>query len=137
MKDLKNSNVLPLSLEQVMAGFPSPADDFLESDLDLHEYLVVNPPSTFLVKVSGESMKEAGILNGDILVVDRSLNFGHNKIVIAVVDGAMTVKRLMKGAEGWFLKAENRRYPAIYVGGKSELTVWGVVVAVVRKLEGI
>lgn len=137
MRDQLNSKELPLSLEQVMAGFPSPADDFLESGLDLHEYLVSNPPSTFLVKVSGESMKDCGILPGDILVVDRALGFEHNKIVIAVIDGEMTVKRLVKGVEGWFLKAENRRYPAIYAGAESELSIWGVVVAVVRKLEGV
>lgn len=133
----KNNNKVPLSLTEVAAGFPSPADDFLESTLDLNEYLVTNPPSTFLVRVSGQSMTGAGIFPGDILVVDRSLNSGHGKIIIAVVDGEMTVKRLIKGAKGWFLQAENRRYPAIHVEGKSELTMWGVVVAVIRKLEGI
>lgn len=133
----KNSNKVPLSLTEVAAGFPSPADDFLESELDLNEYLIESPPSTFLVRVSGLSMKNAGIFPGDILVVDRSLSACHNKIVIAVVDGEMTVKRLMKGAEGWFLKAENRAYSSIQLGEKSELSIWGVVVAVIRKLEGL
>ena len=133
----KKSNAVPLSLTEVAAGFPSPADDFLESELDLNEYLVSNPPSTFLVRVSGLSMTGAGIFPGDILVVDRSLNSGHNKIIIAVVDGEMTVKRLMRGPKGWFLQAENRRYPPIHIEGKSELVIWGIVVAVIRKLEGI
>ena len=133
----KNRTKLPLSLTEVMAGFPSPADDFLESSLDLNEYLVSNPPSTFLVRVSGLSMQDGGIFPGDILVVDRSLNAEHGKIIVAVLDGEMTVKRLMKGAEGWFLQAENRRFKSILIGEKSELAVWGVVVAVVRKLEGL
>jgi len=133
----KNSNELPLSMSEVMAGFPSPADDFLESSLDLNDYLVSNPPSTFLVRVSGESMLGCGIFPGDILVVDRSLNAEHGKIIVAVLDGEMTVKRLVKEAKGWFLQAENRRFRSIRIGEKSELTVWGVVVAVIRKLEGL
>lgn len=137
MTGKKNSAELPLSLAEVIAGFPSPADDFLESSLDLNEYLVMNPPSTFLVRVSGESMTGCGICPGDILVVDRSLNAEHGKIIVAVLDGEMTVKRLMKGAEGWFLQTENRCFKSIRIGEKSELVVWGVVVAVVRKLEGL
>ena len=137
MTSTRNSNNIPLSLTEVMAGFPSPADDFLESSLDLNDYLVTNPPSTFLVRVSGDSMLGCGILPGDILVVDRSLNAEHGKIIVAVIDGEMTVKRLMKGAKGWFLQAENRRYRPIRIGEKSELSIWGVVVAVLRKLEGI
>lgn len=135
MTNHQQSNELPLSLSEVMAGFPSPADDFLESSLDLNEYLVKNPPSTFLVRVSGESMTGAGIFPGDILVVDRSLTAGANMVIIAVVDGEMTVKRLMRGSDGWFLQADNRRYPPIKISGRSELLVWGVVVAVVRRLE--
>lgn len=135
MTNHQQSNELPLSLAEVMAGFPSPADDFLESSLDLNEYLVKNPPSTFLVRVSGDSMTGAGIFPGDILVVDRSLTAGPNMVIIAVVDGEMTVKRLMRGRDGWFLQADNRRYPPIKISGRSELLVWGVVVAVVRRLE--
>ena len=137
MTSKKDRTELPMSLTEVMAGFPSPADDFLESSLDLNEYLVTNPPSTFLVRVSGLSMQDGGIFPGDILVVDRSLNAEHGKIIVAVLDGEMTVKRLMKGAEGWLLQAENCRFKSIRIGEKSELTVWGVVVAVVRKLEGL
>ena len=133
----KDNCALPLSLTEVMAGFPSPADDFLEASLDLNEYLVTNPPSTFLVRVSGDSMLGCGIVPGDILIVDRSLNAEHGKIIVAVLDGEMTVKRLVKQAGGWCLQAENHRFKSIRIGEKSEIAVWGVVVAVVRKLEGV
>ncbi len=128
---------LPLSLAEVMAGFPSPADDFLETSLNLHHYLVRNEPSTFLVRVKGDSMVGAGILSGDILVVDRSLSGGEGRIVIANVNGEMTVKRLRQERGEWYLQADNIRYSAIRIGGLSELSVWGVVVGVVRRVEGV
>ena len=91
----------------IQAGFPSPADDFLESELNLHEYLVHNSNSTFMVKVSGDSMVAAGILSGDILVVDRAQQYKKNSIVIAVLDGDLTVKRLVRDYNGeWRLQAE-------------------------------
>jgi DNA polymerase V len=84
---------LPLFLESVSAGFPSPADDYLENKLDLNQHLIKNPPATFFVRVTGDSMVDAGIYSGDILVVDRSLNPKDGNIVIAVINGELTVKR--------------------------------------------
>ena len=86
--------VAPLFLARISAGFPSPADDYVESALDLNAYLVRNPAATFMVKVSGDSMIGAGIADGDILVVDRSEEAVHGRIVVAVLDGELTVKRL-------------------------------------------
>ena len=128
----KKTYKLPLCLSQVEAGFPSPADDFLESSLDLNDYLIDNPLATFLVKVSGYSMTGAGILPGDILVVDRSLEAQHNRIVVAVVDGELTVKRFLRQKSFCQLVSDNPRYPAIKA--QDELLIWGVVVAVVRKM---
>ena len=125
---------VPLSLSEVMAGFPSPADDFLEGDLNFNEYLVKNPPSTFCVRVKGESMTGAGIFPGDILVVDRSLEACHRQIVIAAVDGELTVKRLLRSQKSWILAAENNQYRPVSVDTESELLVWGVVTAVIRRL---
>ena len=126
--------MIPVSLAEVSAGFPSPADDFLEDSLDLNDYLVPNPTATFMVRVNGNSMTGAGIFSGDVLVVDRSLEAGHSHIVIAVVDGELTVKRLLRTVKGWMLEAENPAYPNIHVTGNSELVIWGVVRAVVRRL---
>jgi DNA polymerase V len=125
--------LIPISGSDVQAGFPSPADDFLESGLDLHEYLIRHESATFMVRVSGESMREGGILPGDILIVDRSEQWENNHIVIAVLDGDLTVKRLVRTAQGWLLQAENRQWRSIPVLG-SDLEIWGVVVGVVRKL---
>ena len=141
MKKIENKKergeLIPLSMAEVMAGFPSPADDFLEATLDLNEYLVRNPTATFMVRVSGYSMTGAGIYPRDVLVVDRSLQADHNRIIIAVVDGELTVKRIVRTGDGWMLVADNPKYPAIRVTGNGELVVWGVVVAVIRRMEGV
>ena len=135
MKNNKEQILIPVSMADVMAGFPSPADDFLEAALDLNEHLIRNPAATFMVRVSGYSMTGSGIWPGDILVVDRSIQADHNRIIIAAVDGELTVKRLLRTEDGWSLSADNPRYPAIKVTGSSELSVWGLVTAVVRRLE--
>lgn len=129
----RQQQLIPISGSDVQAGFPSPADDFLESGLDLHEYLIRHESATFMVRVSGESMLEAGILPGDILIVDRSEQWENNHIVIAVLDGDLTVKRLVRTAQGWILQAENHKWRPIPVLG-CDLEIWGVVVGVVRKL---
>jgi len=98
---------LPLFLSSVKAGFPSPADDFVETRLDLNEYLIDHPEATFFVRVSGDSMIRAGIHTGDILIVDRSLEPKNNDIVIAIIDGEFTVKRLKKYGDRVFLVPEN------------------------------
>lgn len=124
----------PLYLDRISAGFPSPADDYIETALDLNTYLIRNPAATFMVRVSGDSMTGAGINDGDILVVDRSEKPGHGRIVVAVLDGELTVKRLIMQAGRILLAPENPRYQPIAVAEEQDLHVWGVVSGVVRRL---
>ncbi|GFM37869.1 LexA family protein [Desulfovibrio psychrotolerans] len=124
----------PLFLNPVAAGFPSPAEDYVERPLDLNEHLVRNPVATFFVRAQGDSMTGAGILDGDILVVDRSVAPVHNRIVIAAVHGELTVKRLYLREGAVLLMPENENYPPLDVTGQEDVTVWGVVTAVVRTL---
>lgn len=121
---------LPLFGGRVSAGFPSPADDFIEEYLDLNQLLVKHRDATFFVRASGYSMTGAGIYPGDILVVDRSLEPAHGKVVIAILEGELTVKRLVLGRGGLRLAAENSDYPDIPV--TSELQIWGVVTSVIH-----
>ena len=123
----------PLFLSVVAAGFPSPADDHLERDLDLHELLISHPAATYYVRLSGDSMKDAGLYDGDILVVDRSLEPAHGNIVVAVVNGEFTVKRLYRKGGQIQLTPENRFYPAIVITQESDLVVWGVVTGSIRQ----
>ena len=118
---------------RVPAGFPSPADDFLEENINLNEYLVKRPSSTFVMQVSGNSMDRAGILNGDHIIVDKSEKATSGKIVVAVVNGDMTVKYLQKTASGYILKPANPNYPPIVLSEDNSPEIWGVVVGVVRR----
>ena len=120
------SVALPMFLTRVQAGFPSPADDFMDNRLNLNDYIIRNPNSTYYVKVSGESMIGAGIFSGDILVVDRSIIATDNRIVVAMIDGDFTVKRLRKHNNRMYLLAENSQYLPIEVIDQ-ELMIWGVV----------
>ena len=120
------------------AGFPSPAADYVEDTLDLHTLMVRNPPATFYVRVRGESMKDAGILDQDILVVDRSIDPAPGRIVVAVVDGDFYVKRLARLASGVMaLAAENaqdaEQYPDIRLDRVQDSTIWGVVTGALRQ----
>lgn len=124
----------PLFLSRVRAGFPSPADDYLEKKLDLNEHLIKHPAATFFVKVTGDSMINAGIFSGDILIVDRSLEATHNKIVVAVLNGDFTIKRMKKRLGKIFLFAENPNYQPIEVGDGVNFEVWGVVVHVIHSV---
>jgi len=124
---------LPLFTSHIQAGYPSPAEDYVEKALDLNELVVQRPAATFYVKVQGDSMQNAGIFSGDILVVDRSLTPHHKSIVVAVLDGEFTVKRLMLTENGITLFAENPDYRPIQVGGDSQFEVWGVVTYVIHK----
>jgi DNA polymerase V len=117
----------PLFVSTVKAGFPSPADDFLEEHLDLNKYLVPHPEATFFVRVSGDSMLNAGIFPGDILIVDKSLDPFQNQIVVAVIDGEFTVKRFRKEGSKIFLVPENSKYKPIEIRSGDDFTVWGVV----------
>tara|TARA_Y100001970_G_scaffold294319_1_gene450471 strand:- start:2423 stop:2833 length:411 start_codon:yes stop_codon:yes gene_type:complete len=124
---------LPLILSRVPAGFPSPAEDFIEGSLDLNDY-IKHPAATYFVQAEGDSMIGAGIYDGDLLIVDRSLEPKNGSIVIASVMGELTVKRLQRDTQGaWLLKAENPDYPTISLLEESQ--IWGVVKNSVRNLE--
>jgi|UPI0000393B83 DNA polymerase V len=124
----------PLMLSCVAAGFPSPADDYIDRRLDLNEYLVRNPESTFYVRVHGESMRDAGIWAGDILVVDRAVQPATGRVVIAVLDGELTVKRLKKEGDRLLLVPENPDYSPVDVSGREDFSVWGVVTCVLHRV---
>lgn len=125
---------LPFYQYAVPAGFPSPAEDEISETLDLNELLIKHPAATFFLRVSGSSMIKAGIHDNDILVVDRSLDPVHGKIVIASVNGELTVKRLHRVGEKVQLVAENDTYPPIEITGEVDLRIWGVVTAVIHPL---
>ena len=122
---------LPLILSRISAGFPSPAEDYAESSIDLNEELISNKQATFFVRVVGNSMKDANIKEGDVLIVDKSKDPENNNIVIAVLEGEFTVKRLKIKGEKIFLQPENEEYEPIEV--KSELIIWGVVTYIIHK----
>lgn len=124
---------LPLYEHKVVAGFPSPAEDYIEARLDLNEKLIRNKEATFLLSVQGDSMKDVGILDGDILVVDRSIQPQDGKIVIAALDGELTVKRLSMKSTGTWLVPENENYPPILVRESSDIVIWGVVTATISQ----
>ena len=125
---------VPYILSRISAGFPSPADDYIENNLSISELLIKNQLSTFLMKASGESMIEAGINDGDVLVVDRSLEARSRDIVIAIFEGNLTVKRLIIKADGSaILKAENPLYKNILISEYTELEIWGVVTSAIHQ----
>jgi DNA polymerase V len=124
---------LPIFLAQVQAGFPSPAENDMEKAIDLNELLIEHPAATFFVRVAGDSMQNAGIFSGDVLIVDRSVEPSENAIVVAVVDGEFTVKRLLKKEGRIYLVPENPSYPILEVAPESDFQVWGVVQYVIHK----
>lgn len=126
---------IPLFSSTVAAGYPSPAEDHIEDTLDLNDYMVQRPDSTFMLRVEGESMKNVGIMPDDILVVDRSLAAAHKKIVIAAVDGELTVKRLYQRGGLIKLLPENPAYPEIPIESESDLVIWGVVIGSFRRFQ--
>ncbi len=133
MKYIESESIaLPLFQSSVAAGLPSPAEDDIEDRLNLNDYLVKRPASTFFVRVNGFSMIDAGIHDGDILVVDRSIEPVHGKIVIAVVDGELTVKRLSKIKGIIRLCPENSSFSPITIENETTLHIWGVVTNVIH-----
>ncbi len=130
----KTHVVRPLFSSGVSAGFPSPAEDYIEKKLDLNELLIQNPSATFFVRVNGDSMTGAGINHDNILIVDRSLEPISGKIVIAIVNGEFTVKRLVKKGDFYKLVAENPNYPHIDVSEESSCEIWGVVTSSINQL---
>lgn len=125
--------LLPLFSHKVTAGFPSPADDYIEGRLSLDEHLVPHKDSTFFVRAKGNSMVGAGIFDGDLLVVDKSLTPTSGDIVIAVVDGDLTVKRLINRGGKVILKPENPHFKEIEMKEGQELQVWGVVTSSTKR----
>jgi DNA polymerase V len=125
---------LPLFISKVSAGFPSPADDYVEKTLDLNELCVKQPAATFFVRVEGESMLGAGIHPNDILVVDRSIEPVPGRIVVCALNGELTVKRLDCENDQWKLKAENPDYPDIELHEELDMIVWGVVTNVIHSV---
>ena len=123
---------LPFYSCSVSAGFPSPADDHLDGELNLNEFLIHHPAATFFVRASGSSMLGAGIHDGDVLIVDRSLEPRDGKIIIAAVNGELTVKRLREQGDKISLEPENKNYPSIELMEGDEMQVWGVVTNVVH-----
>lgn len=125
--ELSSPLEIPVAGGEVKAGFPSPADDFLDSPLDLNRELVHNPASTFFVRVSGDSMAGDGIGDGDLLVVDRSVAPYDGCIAVCYVDGEFTVKRVRLEKSGAWLLPSNPKYPPIRVDKENEFLIWGVV----------
>ena len=124
----------PLLGNEVPAGFPSPAQDYIEEHLDLNEHLISHPSATFFVTVAGYSMVDAGIYPEDILIVDRAVEPTHKKIVIAVVDGELTVKRLYKKSGRWFLAPENPEFESLEITRDINFHIWGVVIYSIHKM---
>ncbi|MEO0853598.1 MAG: translesion error-prone DNA polymerase V autoproteolytic subunit [Cyanobacteria bacterium J06648_11] len=125
---------LPLMTCPVQAGFPSPATDYIEGKLSLDKHLIQNPVATFFVRVTGDSMLGAGIHPGDLLVVDRALEPRDGKVIIAIVDGELTVKRLQLERDRLLLAPENPNYPVMEIGELTDFEVWGVVTNVIHPL---
>lgn len=125
---------LPLFLNPVSAGFPSPAEDSVEKKLDLNRHLIQHPTATFFVRVSGRSMLKAGIHSGDLLVVDRSLEPKDQNVVIAVIDGELVVKRFHRKGKQMFLLAENEDYGPLTITEAMDFSIWGVVTTVIHSL---
>jgi DNA polymerase V len=124
---------LPLYLNPVSAGFPSPADDYLDRNLDLNEHLIGNPTATFFVRACGDSMIGANINDNDILIVDRSISAENGSIIIAALNGELTVKRLKTKAGKLFLIPENDAYPRFEIHEETSFEVWGVVTYIIHK----
>ena len=118
----------------ISAGFPSPADDFKEIRISLDRELVKNGDATFYAKVSGDSMINAGLSAGDLIVLDRGLNPEHNKIAVCFIDGDFTVKRIIKKGSDLYLKPENKNYKAIKVDEENNLIIWGIVTYVIKSM---
>ncbi len=132
---MKGTYRLPLYGNRVAAGFPSPADDFVEARLDANDLVIDNPSATFFLRVTGDSMCDAGIYAGDYIVVDRSRKPRHGSIVVAAVDGEFTVKKLGGRKNRPVLKAANPNYPDIVLDGEQQLRIFGVVCGLVRRIE--
>ncbi len=132
-KSEPHRQLTPIAIEAVSAGFPSPADDYMDRGIDLNEELIHRPASTFFLRVAGNSMDGSGIHDGDLLVVDRSINPLPGHIVVAVLDGTFTLKRLMNYKGNLRLEAENPSYPPINLNNYGDVQIWGVATYSIHK----
>lgn len=129
-----NGRMVAAGVGRVPAGFPSPSQDYSDTKIDLTQMLIRDELSTFIVRVSGDSMQGAGIYDGDNLIVDRGIEARDGHVVVAVVDGEMTVKRLRITPSGVVLQAENAEYPDVTVAELSDLLIWGVATTCLHQL---
>ena len=123
---------IPYANEGIHAGFPSPAQDFLDSTIDLNKELIKNPSATFFGRVSGDSMKDLGIHDGDLLVIDKSLEPLDGKIAVCFIDGEFTIKQIQRDADSCWLMPANPKYKPIRVTEQNDFLVWGIVVHVIK-----
>lgn len=133
MSTKENRYSLPL-LKGISAGFPSPARDYIEESINLNQELIQNPNWTFLGEIEGDSMQGAGIANGDIVVVDKSLDARHGSIAICSLDGGLTIKKLHMQNDELYLVSANSKYSPIKVTDESDFNVWGVVTHTIKKM---
>ena len=134
-KEGSSTLLIPLAKVTISAGFPSPAEDYIELGIDLNKYLIKNPISTFFLRVSGNSMNNAGIYNNDLLIIDRSINPNPGHIVVALLDGEFTLKRLIKKQDNYYLKADKENYPAINLYEYIDIQIWGVAIYSIHELQ--
>jgi len=132
--DFEGGADLPLINHSIKAGFPSPALDFMEYAIDLNKHLARNPLATFYIKVDGNSMTDAGIDHGDLLVIDRSLEPADGRIAICLIDGDFTVKRLKLQTDCLYLMPENPAYQPIKVTEDNQLVIWAIVTYVIKRV---
>jgi len=123
-----------LYLNSVCAGFPSPASDYLEGEIDLNRYLIKNPLATFIVKSQGNRMLQAGIHSGDLLIVDKSIKPKNNSIVIASINGDLIVKRIKISGKKFLLTSDNKEYGNIKINNESDIFIWGIVTKVIHNV---
>lgn len=134
LPDFESELLIPFMTEGVSAGFPSPAADFMETNIDLNKELSENPLATFYIRVKGNSMIDAGINDKDVLVVDRSIEPQNNKIAICFIDGEFTVKRIQLEKDCLYLLPENPNYQPIKVTEENQFIIWGMVTYVIKKI---
>ena len=135
IKEESSRQFIPLAQGTISAGFPSPAEDYIELGIDLNKYLIKNPISTFFLRVSGNSMNNAGIYNNDLLIIDRSIKPHPGHIVVALLDGEFTLKRLIKEKDNYYLKADKENYPAINLYEYIDIQIWGVAIYSIHELQ--
>ena len=123
-----------LYLNSVCAGFPSPASDYLEGEIDLNRYLIKNPLATFIVKSQGNCMLQAGIHSGDLLIVDKSIKPKNNSIVIASINGDLIVKRIKISGKKFLLTSDNKKYGNFEINNESDIFIWGIVTKVIHNV---